>query len=76
MTKRSDPSVAKHQAERLPQGSLHVRDVLHVRNILDGLVGVPIDKNRILYFCDALSYRERLISVFIEDDRHSLQDFV
>jgi hypothetical protein len=33
-------------------------------------VGVPIDKNRILYFEDAAVYRRRLISVFINDTRH------
>ncbi len=56
-----------------PPGSVPVRSVLKVRNMLRGLVGVPIDKNRILYFCDALSYRERLISVFLEDCRHYKQ---
>jgi hypothetical protein len=49
-------------------------DVLAVKDIQSGiaghLVGVPIDKIRILYFEDAVLYRQRLVSVFIEDTRH------
>eukprot|EP00775_Hariotina_reticulata_P001311 gene1311-biopygen2583 len=66
----SDHSVTMHQATSPPCGYVAVLTVLQVRNKLDGLVGVPIDKNRILFFCDALSYRERLITVFLDDSRH------
>jgi hypothetical protein len=64
----SEPT--QRRSTTAPPGSVPVRSVLRVRNKLKGLVGVPIDKNRMLYFCDALSYRERLVSVFLEDSRH------
>lgn len=49
-------------------------DVLAVRDVMTGvtgaLVGIPIDKNRILYFEDAVLYQRRLVKVFINDTRH------
>ena len=44
--------------------------VQSVRRQLKGLVGVPIDKNRLLYFEDIAAYRERLITTFIKDTAH------
>ena len=41
-----------------------------VRRQLQGLVGVPIDKNRLLYFEDVAAYRQRLINTFIQDTAH------
>ena len=62
-------AVPRQRHCRVP-GGIHVKTVLRARNMLKGLVGAPIDKNRILYFCDVREYRQRLISVFIEDSRH------
>jgi hypothetical protein len=60
--------------DRYHPGSVPVSDVRAVRNVMTGacghLVGVPIDKNRILFFEDAAVYRRRLIQVFLEDSRH------
>lgn len=60
--------------EQRHPGSLPFADALDVCGVLTGLtghlVGVPINKNRILYFEDAVQYRQRLISVFLRDTRH------
>lgn len=56
------------------EGSVPMSDVRVARAVTQGsqgsLVGVPIDKNRILYFEDAAVYRRRLIEVFLHDTRH------
>jgi hypothetical protein len=38
--------------------------------MLKGHVGVPIDKNSILYFESQQAYRQRLLSMFITDENH------
>lgn len=54
-------------------GSVPLVAVQAVRRQLKGLVGVPIDKNRILYFEDVAAYRQRLINTFIQDTVHYQQ---
>jgi hypothetical protein len=44
--------------------------VLAVRRMLKDIVGVPIDKNRLLYFEHVSAYRRRLHSTFIADTKH------
>jgi hypothetical protein len=53
-----------------PPGNVGMDAVKSVRRQLRGLVGVPIDKNRLLFFEDVSAYRQRLISTFIEDTKH------
>lgn len=66
--------LASRACIRHPPGSVPMSEVLEVKAAMTGLsghlVGVPIDKNRILYFEDAVLYRRRLIQVFIQDTRH------
>lgn len=62
------------EGERQHATAVPMSDVMVMRNAMTGLaghlVGVPIDKNRILFFEDAVLYRRRLIDVFIADTRH------
>lgn len=62
------------RVERQHVGAVPMSEVLAVRGVMSGasghLVGVPIDKNNILYFEDAVAYRQRLIDVFVRDTRH------
>jgi hypothetical protein len=51
-------------------GSINLTDVLQVRKSLHQLVGVPIDRNNILWFEPIDTYKRRLVDVFISDDKH------
>jgi hypothetical protein len=61
------------EGERQHSDAVPMSDVMAVRDAMTGvtghLVGVPIDKNHILYFEDAAVYSKRLIRVFVKDTR-------
>jgi hypothetical protein len=53
-----------------PSSAIDMFTVQRVKRMLKGLVGVPIDKNNILFFESLQAYRQRLLSVFIADNKH------
>jgi hypothetical protein len=52
--------------------SITLTELLNVKKLLRHLVGVPIDKNNILWFEPVHVYARRLIDVFVSDTKHYL----
>lgn len=59
-----------HQAPNVAADAVLEQHVREVKGLLRGLVGVPIDKNRILFFEDVRAYQRRLYSTFVADAVH------
>lgn len=59
-----------HPVVQCHPSAVPISAVMHVKKQLRGLVGVPVDKNNILYFESVPAYRQRLRKTFVLDSDH------